>query len=364
MRILAIGIGAETQDILLFDTRAPVESSVKMVMPSATEIAARRIRRATQERRPVLLTGVTMGSGPCHWALAAHLAQDLRAFATERAARTFDDDLTVVRAMGVTVVSEDEAASLRGVERIEMRDLDLVAIRSALAAFEAPTQFDGLAIGCLDHGSPPPGVSDRMFRFEHMRRMVRRGSDLHAFALLADEVPEYLTRARSMLACRDVDVPTVFVDSGVAAALGALWDPRVREHDEQLILHLGNMHALALHTSGTRIHGLFEHHTDILSGPEIESLAERFLQGELTHEEVFAHHGHGVYYTDNVTTREAFVAVTGPQRGKLRGSRLKPYVATPLGDTMISGCLGLLDAFAARFPNAREEIEAALSTAC
>src|SRR5579884_3540477 len=100
MRILAIGIGAETQDILLFDTQAPVESSVKMVMPSATEIAARRIRRATQERRPVLLTGVTMGSGPCHQALAAHLAQNLRTFATERAARTFDDDLTVVRAMG------------------------------------------------------------------------------------------------------------------------------------------------------------------------------------------------------------------------------------------------------------------------
>jgi len=74
MRILAIDMGTGTQDILLFDSRAPVESNVKMVMPSATEIAARRIRRATYESRPVLLSGVRMGAGPCRWALEAHLA--------------------------------------------------------------------------------------------------------------------------------------------------------------------------------------------------------------------------------------------------------------------------------------------------
>src|SRR5436309_8144436 len=114
MRILAIDTGTGTQDILLLDTTLPVEHSVKMVMPSATEIAARRIRRATRERRPVLLTGVTMGGGPCHWALNAHLEAGLPAFATEEAARTFDDDLAVVRGMGVTVLSDDEAASQRG----------------------------------------------------------------------------------------------------------------------------------------------------------------------------------------------------------------------------------------------------------
>src|SRR5262245_21492156 len=103
MRILAIDMGTGTQDILVFDTSGPVENNVKMVMPSATEIAARRIRRATRERRPVLLTGVTMGGGPCHWALNEHLQAGVPAFATEEAARTFDDDLAVVRGMGVTV---------------------------------------------------------------------------------------------------------------------------------------------------------------------------------------------------------------------------------------------------------------------
>ena len=54
------------------------------------------------------------------------------------------------------------------------------------------------------------------------------------------------------------------------------------------------------------------------------------------------------------------VAVTGPQRGKLRGSRLAPYFAAPHGDMMVSGCYGLLWAFAERWPERREEILEAL----
>jgi len=43
MRILAVDAGTGTQDILLFDSAGPVENSVKLVMPSATSIAAGRI---------------------------------------------------------------------------------------------------------------------------------------------------------------------------------------------------------------------------------------------------------------------------------------------------------------------------------
>src|SRR4030042_1667516 len=116
MRILAIDMGTGTQDILLFDSEGPVENSLKMVMPSATEIAARRIRRATVGGRPLLLTGVTMGGGPCHWALEAHLKAGHAASSTPEAARTFDDDLEMVAKMGVEVVSEDEARRRFGVE--------------------------------------------------------------------------------------------------------------------------------------------------------------------------------------------------------------------------------------------------------
>src|SRR3990172_7780209 len=135
MRILAIDMGAGTQDILLFDSSGPVENSVKMVMPSATKIAEGRIRRATAEGLPVVLTGVIQGGGPCHWALEDHLRAGLPAFATPEAATTFDDDLDAVRAMGIALVGEDEAAKTPGAH-IELRDLDLDAIGAALRAFD------------------------------------------------------------------------------------------------------------------------------------------------------------------------------------------------------------------------------------
>jgi len=364
MRILAIDMGTGTQDILLFDTKGPAENSLKLVMPSATEIAARRIRRATVERRRLLLTGVTMGGGPCHWALEAHLKAGLAAYATPEAARTFDDDLDVVASMGVQVVTKHEARRLAAVERVEMRDLDLQAIRVALAAFEVELKFDGLAVGCLDHGASPPGYSDRLFRFDHLRRVVEEKNDLRAFAYLPDEVPDYLTRARSMLSCIDFEAPTVFLDTGPAAALGALQDPRVAAAGEQLVLNLGNMHTLAFHLHGARIYSLYEHHTGLLEPADIESLTERLMAGTLRHEDVFDHHGHGVYYVPDAARADGrpFLAVTGPQWGKLKGSRLEPYFAAPHGDMMISGCFGMVEAFAVKHPQHREEIEAALAS--
>jgi len=363
MRILAVDMGTGTQDILVFDPAGPVENSIKLVMPSATTIAAGRIRRATASRRAVLLTGVIQGGGPCHWALEDHLRAGRDAYATAEAARTFDDDLDRVRAMGVRVVSEDEASGLRDVERIELRDLDLGAIRSALAAFDVDGAFDGLALGCLDHGDAPPEYSDRLFRFDHLRRVVERENDLCAFAYLPEELPEYLTRARTMLSCAAGEGPIVFLDTGPAAALGALQDPQVASAEERLVVNLGNMHALAFHLRGTRIVSLYEHHTGEMRTEQIEDFTERLAAGSLRHEEVFESKGHGAFYaTDGGSNgeRPAMLAVTGPQRGRLRGSRLRPYFASPHGDMMISGCFGLVRAFGTRYPAHREEIERAL----
>jgi uncharacterized protein (DUF1786 family) len=361
MRILAVDIGTGTQDILLFDSTQPVENSLKLVMPSATSIAAGRIRRATEARRPVLLTGVIQGGGPCHWALEDHLRAGGVAYATPEAARTFDDDLSRVEAMGVRIVSDDEAPSLDA-ERIELRDLDLAAIRAALAAFDVPGVFDGLALGCLDHGDSPPDYSDRLFRFDHLRRVVERENDLLTFAFLPDELPAYLTRARTVVREASRDAPTVFLDTGPAAALGALQDERVTASDEQVVLNLGNMHALAFHLEGTHIRSLYEHHTGEMTTDQIESFSEGLVAGTLRHEDVFDSKGHGVFYAADASNgARPPVAVTGPQRYRLRGSRLEPYFAAPHGDMMISGCFGLVRAFGAKYPEHREEIERSLA---
>jgi uncharacterized protein (DUF1786 family) len=134
----------------------------------------------------------------------------------------------------------------------------------------------------------------------------------------------------------------------------------VAEAEEQLILNLGNMHALAFHLRGTHIYSLCEHHTSLLEATQIESLTERLTAGTLSHDEVFEGHGHGVCYASPPEGGRPFLAVTGPRRGRLRGSRLNPYFATPHGDMMLSGCFGLVEAFAVKHPQWREEIEAAL----
>jgi uncharacterized protein (DUF1786 family) len=415
MRILAVDVGTGTQDILVFDTTGPVENCVKLVTPSATTIAARRIRRATEAKQPVVLTGVIQGGGPCHWALEDHLRAGLPAFATAEAAATFDDELDKVSAMGVTLVSDDEALRQPG-EHIELGDLDLEAIRAALGAFDVSGSFDAYAVGCLDHGSSPAGYSDRLFRFDHLRRVVESENDLRAFAYLPDEVPAYLTRARSLLRCLDAapyvgahspapshastskSLPTLFLDTGPAAALGALQDPSVAAYEEQLVLNLGNMHALAFHLHGPKILSLYEHHTGEMTTGQIEDFTKRLVMGDLRHEDVFNTKGHGVFYADQAgeqknsssapqsssraeavrfnppsrtpvrpelvegrTETKPFLAVTGPQRNRLRGSALAPYFAAPHGDMMLSGCFGMVRAFAYRYPEHSEEIERALS---
>ena len=103
MRILAIDVGTGTQDILLFDSSQPIENAFQLIMPSPTMIAAGRIRRATEARRAVAVSGTIAGGGPCHWALEDHLRAGLPAYATREAAMTFDDDLELVERMGVTL---------------------------------------------------------------------------------------------------------------------------------------------------------------------------------------------------------------------------------------------------------------------
>ena len=360
MRILAIDTGTGTQDILLFDTSEVVENSVKMVVPSPTMRVAEAIGDATARRASILFTGVTMGGGPCTWALQRHLQAGLAAFATPDAARTFDDDLEVVADWGVCIAGEDEAARMDGVERIELRDLDLDALRDAFESLGVDPHIDGFALACLDHGAAPPGYSDRLFRFEHLRRVVEKRNDLLEFAFDREEVPSYLTRARALLISAGSNEPAVFMDTAPAAALGALEDPSVGGAERQVVLNLGNSHTLAFHLSGTRIYSLFEHHTGLLSREDVESLTRRLMAGTLTQDEVFDGGGHGVHYAEPAPTGDALVAVTGPQRGKLAGSRLRPHFASPHGDMMLSGCFGLLRAFAAKHPSFREEIEAAL----
>src|SRR5437588_12367877 len=96
IRILAVDVGTGTQDILLFESGKTIENCFKLVMPSPTVIIAERIKRVTERGQPLLLTGVTMGGGPCHWAARDHALDGYAVAVTPEAGSHFADDLSLV----------------------------------------------------------------------------------------------------------------------------------------------------------------------------------------------------------------------------------------------------------------------------
>jgi uncharacterized protein (DUF1786 family) len=377
IRILAVDVGTGTQDILLFESGKTIENCFKMVMPSPTVIVAERVTRATERGQPILLTGVTMGGGPCHWAARDHALAGFAVTVTPDAARTFDDDLTMVEQMGFEIIDDAEAELRKEnpeVVHIELQDFDARAIISALRAFDVDPSVDALAIAAFDHGAAPPGVSDRRFRFDFIAQTVQGNPTPSAFAYPAQETPVDLTRLRSIassakryleLGGSDPHVPLLLMDTGSAAVLGSLEDPLVRGQRESLLCNIGNFHTLAFHLVQDRIVGIFEHHTGEIDRSALERMLMKLADGTLKNEEVFNTSGHGALILDNavrggVDTAFPFLAVTGPRREKLRGSLLNPYEATPHGDMMLAGCFGLLRALADHEPAMASFIEPSL----
>lgn len=377
IRILAVDVGTGTQDILLFESGKTIENCFKMVMPSPTVIVAERIKRATERGQPILLTGVTMGGGPCHWAARDHALAGFAVAVTPGAGRTFDDDLAMVEQMGFEIISEAEAEQRKenaGVLHIELQDFDARAIIAALRAFDVDPSVDALAIAAFDHGAAPPGVSDRRFRFDFIAQTVHGNPTPSAFAYPAQETPADLTRLRSIassamqyleLSGSNLHAPLLLMDTGSAAVLGALEDPLVRGQLKSLLCNIGNFHTLAFHLVQGRIVGIFEHHTGEINRSQLERMLVKLADGTLTNEEVFNTSGHGALILDGADSRGnhkafPFLAVTGPRRELLRGSSLHPYEATPHGDMMLAGCFGLLRALADHEPGMAPLIEPSL----
>lgn len=375
IRILAVDVGTGTQDILLFESGKTIENCFKMVMPSPTVIIAERIKRATERGQAIVLTGVTMGGGPCHWAARDHALAGYAVAVTPEAGRTFDDDLTMVEKMGFEIIDEEEAARRaenHDLLHIELQDFDARAIITALRAFDVDPTVDALAIAAFDHGAAPPGVSDRRFRFNFITETVRNNPVPSAFAYPAQATPADLTRLRAIAtsAARYIelsgsrsDIPLLLMDTGSAAVLGALEDPLVRRQRNSLLCNIGNFHTLAFHLVDGHIMGIFEHHTGEIDQAKLEQMLIKLANGTLTNEEVFDTSGHGaliLHQPQSDSDTFPFLAVTGPRREMLRGSRLHPYEATPHGDMMLAGCFGLLRAFADHDPEMAPLIEPSL----
>ena len=247
-----------------------MENGLKLVLPSPTMIVHRRIKQATLARSPLLISGYLMGGGPSAWAVEAHARAGLPVYATEDAARTLNDELSKVEALGIRIISEHEAAHLPSdVTRVEFRDFDFTTIASTFAGFGVSLRdLDAIAVAVFDHGAAPPDVSDRQFRFDYLDQRIRAKNALSAFAYLASDIPPILTRLLSVArSAGSLDCPLVVMDTAPAAVLGATFDPNVATRGRKMIVNVGNFHTLAFRLGnggglpGMSIEGVFEHHT-------------------------------------------------------------------------------------------------------
>jgi uncharacterized protein (DUF1786 family) len=363
MKILCVDVGTGTQDILLHDTNLHPENGCKLVVPSPTMMVRRRLHAATRAGQPVLLTGVTMGGGPSHWAAEDHLKAGCALYAMPTAARSFNDDLDYLQEQGIQVISEDEAAKLPDdVVRLALRDFDFAAIGRALGEFGVRLDdLAAVAVAVFDHGNAPPQVSDRKFRFDYIADRVRQDRQLTTFAFPAADIPPIMTRMQAVAkSASNVDAPLLLMDTAPAAVAGALLDGQVNGRSRHLVANVGNLHTLAFRLGPAGIEGIFEHHTGLLDQPKLNGLLRTLAYGTLRNEDVFNDHGHGAL----IIAEEPFtisedglgVIITGPRRSLMTGSWLRPYFATPFGDMMVAGCFGLLTAVAAKFPQFAEPI--------
>ncbi len=250
--------------------------------------------------------------------------------------------------MGLRIV--DGPDGVGGARRLEMRDFYFSELMDALKSFQVSTVFDAVAVAVFDHGAAPPGVSDRRFRFDYLREQVERGIGLTGFGFLAAEIPARMTRMRAVARTWTGPEPLFLMDTGPAAVLGALDDPRVGELEHVMVVNLGNFHTIAALLDGRRIAGLFEHHTGELTLEKLEGYLDGLATGTLSNQAVFDDMGHGALELGPIAGPSAPLALTGPRRGLLERSRLRSHLAVPHGDMMLTGCFGLLRALALRLP--------------
>ncbi|MEA2074282.1 MAG: DUF1786 domain-containing protein [Euryarchaeota archaeon] len=338
MNILAVDIGAGTQDIMVYNDEKGFDDAYKLVLPSPTRIFAAEVLRSKED---LIIFGDTIGGGPFTRAILEHL-QEHKVYMTESAARTIRDDLEVVKSYGIEVISNDEVGSMSAEAKpIKISDLNLQLL-PFLSSFSVNTAFDVIAIAVQDHGVAPQGVTDRENRFALIEEKM--GSGVESFAYL-DEVPENLSRMHSLLRSvkRWYEGQILLMDTGPAAVLGSLEDERVKEKKKVMCVNVGNAHTIAMSLDDGQIAGVFEHHTHLLDKQKLENYINKLADGTITFKEVFDDGGHGALVTSK--NQPEIVSVTGPKRDKMKGLGI---FSAPAGDMMMTGPVGLIKAVLSR----------------
>jgi len=347
-KILAIDIGAGTEDILLYDEAKKLENCVKMILPTPSVVHAASVNNATMLGKEIFVRGYTIGGGEFATSVTRHLKKGLRVIMTESAAYSIRNNLDEVKRTGIEVWGAQEPPKgFRGevlnISEIDLNELDIFLSKRN----DSLSDIDVVAIAIQDHGASPKGISNRRFRMEKMREELSRRRRPEDFAFKEDEVPRYFIRMNSAVRASKSQFPNskvIVMDTSLAAIAGCLQDPLVAEEKSVLAVNLGNCHTMTAIVLKGDICGIAEHHTQLLTHTRLKRLLREFADGELTDEDVFNEGGHGVAYATKPPgfSKIDLIAATGPNRHLIEKAGIEAHFATPAGDMMMTGPIGLV----------------------
>lgn len=272
MKILALDIGAGTEDILLFDSKKKnVENCIKLVLPTPSLIYAKKVAKATIRKENILVSGSVIGGGALSYALKNHIKSGLRVIITRQAAYTIRNDLDQVREAGFEIINKEDIGKFDG-ELIDLEEINIDQLRKFLIDFgETLSEVDYVAIAVQDHGISPKEMTDRQFRIEKMKEFLLRNPKPEALAFKEKDIPPYFLRMRSAATNSKKYLPNakvLLMDTAPAAIYGCLEDPVIKRIQTKLVINVGNGHTWVTIIDKNKIIGIIgimEHHTKILT---------------------------------------------------------------------------------------------------
>jgi uncharacterized protein (DUF1786 family) len=346
--ILTVDIGAGTMDVLYVDLASG--EHFKAVVRSPVATLARKVEAASGD---LLILGCEMGGGAVSSAVKKR-ARECEVMMSLSASATIHHDPDQVRSAGIRVVEDEAAAAMARAGKhsvIEFGDLQMDRLREIVNGFAVPFSFDAVGLCAQDHGTPPPGDSHLDHRHRHFRTLLDATPHPHAFLHSAGEIPPDMSRLRAIArSAGSLPADQVYVmDSGMAAILGASMDPRVGRRKNALVLDIATSHTVGALMEGRELAGFFEYHTRDLTLERLEGLMVDLANGELDHARVLSEGGHGAYVrrAPGFQNVEILLA-TGPKRALITASRLEIELGAPLGDNMMTGTVGVLEAIRRR----------------
>ncbi len=345
---LIVDVGAGTMDVLYYDDALGL--NYKAVVKSPVQYIA---EKAQKLRGDLLVTGCEMGGGRLAQILREH-AVNAEVLMTSAAALTISHDLGRVSSWGIRLVGEEEVPRLAAAGKytsLDLGDLQIEHLRQLTENLGVAFDFDFVGVCAQDHGMPPEGVSHLDYRHNIFKEKLDQAPYAHALLYEASEVPDTFNRLRS-IAASAASIPAhrlYIMDSGMAAISGAPMDIRTRPLGNLLVLDIATSHTVGAALSDGEIAGFFEYHTSDITMEKLDALMVELAEGTLDHKRILREGGHGAYVRKplGLSSIEMIVA-TGPKRRLAEKSRMQITFGAPLGDNMMTGTVGVLEAIRRR----------------